>query len=245
MFWLKKIVSQFLMPIPLSVLLLLIAIIILRRRKLVKSLIFSSFMILLILSSQWGSYMLTFPLESEYPTNNTPIPEQCVVMVLGSGHDSTVSGLATQQLSAVALARLTEGIRQMSLGNDCQLVVSGWGGEDVTSQAEVMAKAAITLGVDASRIIQFPLAKDTIEEAQYLKWEIGDRPFRLVTSATHMPRAMMIFKHMGMHPQSAPTDFIARSGYWWRLDASNMLASQRSIHEYVGQLWFKVKYGSK
>ncbi|QYJ84975.1 YdcF family protein [Shewanella mesophila] len=242
MFWLKKIVSQLLMPIPLSVLLLLIAILILRRRKLVKSLILCSFTILLILSSQWGSYFLTSPLESQYPSNNEPISGQCIVMVLGSGHDSTVADLATQQLSAIALARLTEGLRQMSLGSDCQLVVSGWGGGDARPQAEVMAKAAVALGVDVSRIIQFPLAKDTLEEAQYLKWEIGDRPFRLVTSATHMPRAMMIFEHMGMQAQSAPSDFIARRGYWWRLDATNLLASQRSIHEYVGQLWLKIKF---
>jgi uncharacterized SAM-binding protein YcdF (DUF218 family) len=242
MFWLKKLVSQLLMPIPLSVLLLIIAIVILRRRKLVKFLTCCSVTLLLLSSSQWGSHLISSSLEAQYPVNNHVISGPCVVMVLGSGHDSSVAELATQQLSAIALARLTEGVRQLSLGMDCQLVVSGWSGVDEVSHANVMAKAAIALGVDATTIIRLPLAKDTLEEAQYLKWEIGDSPFRLVTSATHMPRAMMIFQRAGMRPQGAPTDFIARRGYWWQLDASNLLASQRSIHEYFGLLWLKIKF---
>ena len=133
-------------------------------------------------------------------------------------------------------------MRQLGLGKQCQLVVSGWGGSDAVPQAQVMANAAIELGVKPEQIIQFPLAKDTLEEAQFLKWEIGDRPFRLVTSATHLPRAMMIFHQAGMHPQAAPADFIARGGYWWQLDARNLLASQRAIHEYVGQTWLKIKF---
>ncbi|MCG9721925.1 ElyC/SanA/YdcF family protein [Shewanella sp. Isolate7] len=242
MFWVKKLISQLLMPIPLSVFLLFIAILILRRRKLVKTLIASSFTILLLLSSQWGSYQLANSLEQQYPVNNTPMAQGCVVMVLGSGHDSSISERATLQLSATALARLTEGVRQLGLGQQCQLVVSGWGGSDAIPQAEVMANAAIELGVKPEQIIQFPLAKDTLEEAQFLEWEIGDRPFRLVTSATHLPRAMMIFHQAGMHPQAAPADFIARGGYWWQLDARNLLASQRAIHEYVGQVWLKIKF---
>ncbi|MFV7770775.1 YdcF family protein [Shewanella marisflavi] len=242
MFWVKKLISQLLMPIPLSVFLLLIAILILRRRKLVKTLIASSFTILLLLSSQWGSYQLANSLEQQYPVNNTPMAQGCVVMVLGSGHDSSISERATLQLSATALARLTEGVRQLGLGQQCQLVVSGWGGSDAIPQAQVMANAAMELGVKPEQIIQFPLAKDTLEEAQFLEWEIGDRPFRLVTSATHLPRAMMIFHLAGMHPQAAPADFIARGGYWWQLDARNLLASQRAIHEYVGQVWLKIKF---
>ncbi|WP_428618082.1 ElyC/SanA/YdcF family protein, partial [Shewanella sp.] len=153
MFWVKKLISQLLMPIPLSVFLLFIAILILRRRKLVKTLIASSFTILLLLSSQWGSYQLANTLEQQYPVNNTPMAQGCVVMVLGSGHDSSISERATLQLSATALARLTEGVRQLGLGQQCQLVVSGWGGSDAIPQAQVMANAAMELGVKPEQII--------------------------------------------------------------------------------------------
>lgn len=242
MFWVKKIISQLLMPVPLTIILLLLAIMILRRRKLVKSLIVSACLLLLFCSSQWGSYWLASSLESQYAVNNQPMGSGCVVMVLGSGHDSAINASASQQLSAIALARLTEAVRQLTLGPNCQLVVSGWGGGDKLPQAQVMAQAAIELGVDAARIIRLPLAKDTLEEAQHLQWEIGDVPFRLVTSATHLPRAMQIFTQAGTQPQPAPANFIARRGYWWQFDARNLLTSQQAIHEYVGSLWLKIKF---
>lgn len=246
MFWIKKLVTQLFMPISLSLILLLVAMIILRRRKLVKSLIFTSFSLLLFVSSQWGANLLVNPLEEQYPVNNQPAPAECVVMVLGSAHDDSIQGAATQQLSATALSRLTEGLRQLELGQGCQLVVSGWGGGlNHSAHAMVMAQAAMGLGVPEHKIIVLPLAKDTIEEAQHLKWEIGNLPFRLVTSATHMPRSMAIFKQAGLRPQAAPTDFIGRNDYWWKLDARNLLSSQRAIHEYVGKLWFDIRYGDE
>ncbi len=242
MFLLKKIISQLFMPIPLTVLLLVVALFFIRRQWRVKLLMIVAIGLLVVLCSRWGSLQLTVPLESQYPVNNTPITQPCVVMVLGSGHDSSVSNNAVQQLSSTALARLTEGVRQLHLGEDCRLVVSGWSGADPLPHAQVMTAAAASLGVDKSNIIQFPQAMDTLEEAQLLKQMIGAQPFRLVTSATHMPRAMMIFEHLGMNPQAAPGDFVTLMGYWWRLDAWNLYVSQKAIHEYVGQLWLRVKF---
>ena len=242
MFWLKKILSQLFMPVPLIVLILLFALVILRNRKLVRSILSVVIVLLVFLSSTPGSNLLSSPLESQYSVNSGAIPKGCLVMVLGSGHDDSVPGTAIQKLSSTALARLSEGIRQFHLGSDCKLVVSGWSGvEGARSHAEVMAEAAAELGVSKDRIITFPLAKDTIEEAEFLKWEVGNYPFRLVTSASHMPRSMAIFQNMGLNPEPAPTDFITRNGYWWQLDAHNLWSSQRAIHEYVGRLWFSTK----
>ncbi|MGL4712385.1 MAG: YdcF family protein, partial [Shewanella sp.] len=170
------------MPIPFILLLLLISFFVWRRRSVAKYLVSCAFILLLFLSSQLSVNTLVRPLESAYPINSTPITGACFVMVLGSGHADIAGATAVQSLSSVALARLTEGVRQLKLGQECMLIVSGWGGELTQfSHAEMMAKAAVELGVDSRRIIQFPLARDTIEEAQYVKWELGEEPFRLVT----------------------------------------------------------------
>lgn len=245
MFELKKALSQLFMPIPLLVLLLLFCILMLRNRNRVRFVLAVAVVILVFLSSSVGSNLLTASLENQYKVNNQAIGASCLVMVLGSGHDDDIPGGAVHQLSATALARLTEGVRQYRLGNDCILIVSGWGGSaSKTPHAHIMAAAAMQLGIPKDRIITFPLAKDTIEEAQYLQWEMGTHPFRLVTSATHLPRSMAIFQGQGLSPEAAPTDFITRQGYWWQLDANNLLSSQRAIHEYVGRLWFTLKYES-
>lgn len=229
------------MPIPFILLLLLVSLFI-WRRTMAKYLVASAFILLLFLSSQLSVSTLVRPLESIYPINSAPISGQCFVMVLGSSHSDIQAATAVQSLSAVALARLSEGIRQLGLGQDCILIVSGWGGElTQISHAEMMAKAAVELGVDKIKIIQFPLARDTLEEAQYLKWELGDSSFRLVTSASHMPRAMAIFTGKGLLASAAPTDFRARDDFWWRLTADNLVSSQRAIHEYIGRLWLWIK----
>ncbi|MGZ9898673.1 YdcF family protein [Shewanella gaetbuli] len=247
MFWVKKLVSQLFMPIPLTILLLLLSVVLLtwfrtRFSALAKICFTSACAVLILLSQSSVSYFLANSLESQYPVNYSVIQQPCTVMVLGSGHSDKQGLTATQQLSTTALARLTEGVRQLSLGQHCQLVVSGWsGGYMQTDHATVMKAAAIELGVSPQQIITFPHAKDTIEEAMYLYREIGQQPFRLVTSATHMPRAMLIFESLGMAPHAAPTDFNAKKGLWWRLDADYLLTSQKSIHEYVGRLWITLK----
>ncbi|MCL1139529.1 YdcF family protein [Shewanella pneumatophori] len=243
MFWLKKIVSQLFMPIPLVLFILLLAFIVIRNRQRSRLLLVMAASLLIILSSGSGSNALLKPLENSYAVNNSPIEQGCLVIVLGSGHDENPSLTAVQQLSTTALARLTEGLRQLSLGQDCKLVVSGWsGGLATRSHADVMFDAAVELGVDPSVIIKFPLAKDTIEEAQFMRWEVADAPFRLVTSASHMPRAMAIFENEDLNVSAAPTDFAQRRSYWWRFDAMSLLNSQRAIHEYLGLAWFKIKH---
>ena len=181
------------MPIPFILLLLLISILVWRRRSMAKYLVSCAFFVLLFLSSQLGVNTLVRPLESAYPINSTPIRGACFVMVLGSAHSDIQGATAVQSLSAVALARRSEGVRQLNLGQECKLIVSGWGGE----------------------LTQF--------------------------SHAHMPRAMAIFTAKGLHPEAAPTDFIGRDDFWWRLTADNLVASQRAIHEYIGRLWLWLK----
>ncbi|UJF20443.1 YdcF family protein [Shewanella sp. OMA3-2] len=249
MFWLKKIISQLFLPIPLTVLFILLTLLLMtfaasKLKSLATLSLLAAVMLLVGLSQSDSSYYLANSLESQYPINSAPIPpsQQCVVMVLGSGHSDKAGLTAVHKLSAVALGRLTEGMRQLAMGQNCQLVVSGWnGGYMSTAHATIMKQAAIELGVKPDTIISFPEAKDTIEEAMFLYRVVGQQPFRLVTSATHMPRSMMIFSALGMQPQAAPGDFIAEKGLWWRLDASNLLTSQKSIHEYVGMLWLSIR----
>ncbi|WP_346348126.1 ElyC/SanA/YdcF family protein [Shewanella olleyana] len=252
MFWFKKGLSQFVMPVPFILICLLFALFIWRfQAKKLKS--FGQFSLLLgisslmLLSNSFISANLANSLESQYPVNELPLTQinddACYVMVLGSGHRENDEISAVQQLSSTALTRLSEGLRQLRLAdNQCTLVVSGWsGGLTPTPHAFIMKQAAIELGVTEQSIVTFPEALDTIEEAQSMKTLVGKTPFILVTSATHMPRSMMIFTANKLSPVAAPTNFLSSPGYWWRFSAENLFISQRSIHEYVGMLWIKIK----
>ncbi|WP_394133094.1 ElyC/SanA/YdcF family protein [Shewanella maritima] len=282
MFWVKKLVSQLFMPIPLASLLVVTGLLLIcsgylnkkisRARTLGISFIAVGVSLVVLLSQLHVSNALVATLEKQYPVQNqmpasalltsgieidTPdrliwdnkdsndTSESCFVMVLGSGNRAATEHTSLQQLSSTALARLSEGVKQWQLAPQCKLIVSGWsGGYLPQSHAQMMANAAIEFGVTPEKIIRFDHPKDTIEEAQAALALIGEQPFRLVTSATHMPRSMSIFTYLGMQPTAAPSDFIQRHGAWWRLDAQHLLNSQKAIHEYVGRLWLFFKgYG--
>ncbi|NKF51682.1 YdcF family protein [Shewanella sp. WXL01] len=269
MFWVKKVLSQFVMPIPVSLLLITAGVLLLgygyTRAKqnwpasLGKACCVLGVAVLALFSQANVSNALVKPLEQSYPANTNPITTECVVMVLGSGNQEQAGLSATQQLSTTSLARLTEGLKQLRLGKQgeqgdqsgqvqigfsqtCQLIVSGWGGQGARhSHAQMMKQAAIELGVPEQLITTFDTPMDTIEEAYFAYQMIGDKPFRLVTSATHMPRSMTIFTSLGLSPQAAPADYAIAHGPWWRLSAQNLLNSQKAIHEYVGRAWLEIK----
>lgn len=246
------------MPIPSTVILLLLALWQLRRRpKLAKSLIVLSIVWLGFLASSFGSYWLLWPLEHQYTVFKKTVPHSCVVMVLGSGHDDGIEGNARHKLSSTALARLSEGVALVKKADskDCLLVFSGWtgGGRNQVAHAEEMKQAAIDMGADPARILTLDDAKDTVEEALALRQTfgaaaedmgddiVGGRKLLLVTSASHMPRAMEIFVGAGFDPVAAPTDFLGRSDHWWRLSTENLDKSAKALHEYIGTTWLHVR----
>ena len=235
-FWIKKGVSALLLPIPLAVLLVLFGLWLSRRHShLGKALVLAGPALLLFLSSSFGSQWLARPLEQQYPAWQGKGAD--VIMVLGSGHDSSISPLAHQQLSDTALARLTEGVRLQRLNPDSTLVLSGWTGTDAQPHAVVAQAAALGMGVPKDQIVTFPTALDTAMEARLFRERFGEREVVLVSSATHMPRVMALFLSQGVKAQAAPTDFIGRDTAWWQFSASNLRTSERALHEYLGLTW--------
>ncbi|WP_417345587.1 ElyC/SanA/YdcF family protein [Ferrimonas sp.] len=235
-FWVKKGISALLLPIPLAVLSILFGLWLSRRRPhLGRAFVLAGPALLLFLSSSFGSQWLARPLEQQYPVWTGQRAE--VIMVLGSGHDSSISPMAHQQLSDTALARLTEGVRLQRLNPDSILVLSGWGGEDPLPHAVVAESAAEAMGVPATQIVTFPTALDTAMEARLFRERFGEKEVILVSSATHMPRVMALFLSRGVKAVAAPTDFIGRGAPWWKFSASNLQTSERALHEYLGLLW--------
>ena len=71
-----------------------------------------------------------------------------------------------------------------------------------------MRAVAERLGVPKDRIIEETESRDTQDHPQKLKPLLGESPFLIVTSATHMPRSAALFKAAGYDPIFAPVDFL-------------------------------------
>ena len=126
--------------------------------------------------------------------------------------------------------------------------MTGYGGSKGIATDVIKARLAKELGVKEENLIVNGLPKDTKEEAVFTKSIVGDEPFILVTSATHMPRAMLLFESLGLNPIPAPTDFYktdfdtaALKSYFMAPSVDSFYLSTIAMHEYIGILWGKIR----
>ncbi len=79
-------------------------------------------------------------------------------------------------------------------------------GGDKPVGGEVMVAFARSLGIPADKLLAETRSLDTYGNARGVKPIVKDAPFVLVTSASHLPRAMIIFQTLGMRPIPAPAN---------------------------------------
>ncbi len=108
-----------------------------------------------------------------------------------------------------------------------------------------MASVAHLLGVPPDDVIVDAQSRETQESADHIRALVHTEPFFLVTSASHMPRAVRIFTQAGMHPLPAPAAYLAKRAGVWRPDAFhpsayNLVRVQRSFYEYLGLTWLRL-----
>lgn len=245
MFILKKLVSMFLMPLSIGLLLLLTGFFFLLRKQTNRAILFIAAGILWISLFSYPPFANAFLsyYETQYPALLSIPKNTNYILVLGNGHRTDTTRSITSQVNPTAINRLSEGIRILHELPKATLIVSGYGGKDPNSHADMQRKLAIALGIDASRIITLPKPKDTKEEAIESKKIIGSQPFVLVTSASHMPRSVAIFKKEGMHPLPAPTNHLATKplSYFELPSGEGLKKSEVAFHEFLGTIWYSIK----
>ncbi len=247
-FLLKKFVSLCLMPLPLGAALIILGLFFLYKNKPTKSKVALALGIgwLFLFSYPPVTNILLHSLESSYPTLHQAPKDVKYIYILGAGHKTDDSLPITSQLYTTAVIRLNEGIRlYQQLDEKATLIVSGYNGLfDPTTHAQMQEKLALALGVKKDHIILRPTPRDTQEEAIAAKQLLEDKSFILVTSASHMKRAMIFFKDEGLHPIPAPTNHLSSTK---RLDYTNLFSSDALgqshivFHEYLGLIWQKIK----
>ena len=239
---------MFIMPLPLGMILLLIGMILLFKQKYLKAkiLLSLSFLWIFLISYEPLVNHILHKYETIYPTFKIENKDIKYIYVLGNTHHTDKMQPITSQVSEIASIRLNEGIRLYHLLDEKPtIIVSGYSGLfDPTPGAIMQEKLALALGVKAENIHIEPLPKDTHEEAIAAKKYIGDKPFILVTSASHMQRALLFFKHEGLQPFPAPTNHLANikhPNYLGIFSVSALRKSHIVWHEILGQLWQNIK----
>ncbi|MDF7761159.1 envelope biogenesis factor ElyC [Kosakonia cowanii] len=252
LFTLKKIVGGLMLPLPLLLLVIGAGIALVwfsRWQKTGKVFISVGWLMLLLLSIQPVADRLLKPIEESYPTWHGSERVQYIV-VLGGGYTWNESWAPSSNLIGNSLPRLNEGIRLWRANPGAKMIFTGAAAiTNTVSTAEAGARVAESLGVPRSDIITLDQPKDTEEEAAAVKQAIGDAPFLLVTSASHLPRAMIFFKHVGLKPLPAPANQLAIDSPlnpWERAIPSPvwLMHSDRVGYETLGRIWQWLKGSS-
>jgi len=150
---------------------------------------------------------LTLHLERQHPPLEerdgvpvvTTVP--AAIVVLAGGQRNAPEKPVLSSLTRQGLARIVGGVDLWKHFPDSKFIVTGH--PDETSAMRAVAQR---LGVPADRIVEETESRDTKDHPRKLKPLLGESPFLLVTSGTHMPRSAALFRAAGYDPILAAVD---------------------------------------
>ncbi|MEI7528620.1 MAG: YdcF family protein [Elusimicrobiota bacterium] len=246
MFIFKKLITPFLLPPGIFVAALVWAAVYLRRRSRPGAIICA-----VLAGSMWISSTkvcsdaLLRPLEYKYSAPAAPAGD--VIVVLGGGaYDSDEVYSAGERLSPGSLERVSAAAL---LYKKTRLPVIFSGGAVFTDITEADAAGAYLeeLGVPAKYIIKETQARDTYENALFTRRICGERGYQkiiLLTSASHMPRSVYLYKKTGFtdivpFPVSRTAIKGAKRSFRDYLPG-NFYSAARALNEYLGLLFYRL-----
>ena len=168
-----------------------------------------------------------------------------IIVLGGFTGDSVVAESRNQPNLGSAAERFTAALQWHQKFSDKPLVFSGFSGRLVpkgTSEAEIVRQLLDDLAVDRAHIIFEKESRDTYENAVYSYDLMAPTPgshWILVTSASHMPRAIGSFRAAGWsgilgYPVDYQTPETGYSRYWDIGHGTGLIG--KALHEYAGLL---------
>ena len=263
MFLLKKFISWFLLPVPLMLEFFIVGWLLRRYTRFKRTgaaLKVCSLLLFLAFGYGVGDGYL-YSLEYRYPPFD-PTPDQreelrgAAVVVLGQGLTAE-SGLPIRHREGrVFTLRLLEGMRVAKQIPDSHLIVSMAGNASEQDKRAYLDDFAAELSFPTNRLSMLTAARDTREEVALSLALIRDRapapeqalpPVLVATSASHIPRAILLFQKSGLTPLAAPCDYQMREKKGWLditrfdiLSGGRLMDIENALHEGIGLIYTSV-----
>ena len=246
MFILKKIFAAFVLPPGLFVMALAGLAVYLRRRCRPAAIACTALAALIWAgSTEVFSDALLRPLESAYKTPARPEGD-VIILLCGGFRGGWKPFSASERLAPGTLERAAAAYK---LQRETGLPVLVSGGAPFSSGPEAEAAAAYLeeLGVPRAKLLTEVRSRDTEENAEYSGGICRERGYKkaiLLTSAFHMPRAVLLFDRLGgVDLEPFPVARRAGGPRWLRdwLPGSGEDA-RRALNEYAGLLYYRLRF---
>jgi uncharacterized SAM-binding protein YcdF (DUF218 family) len=206
------------------------------RLRWVRKLLLCSLLLLVALSSPLIATPLIGLLESLHrPPQLTPSDRFDAIVVLGGGVDEKGSLRPTTEPSSYSRNRTTCGVDLFQQGYAPTLVLTGGDARIFGTgpqEAIEMKRWAIRLGVPESATRIDTEARNTYENATGTKRLLGPASILLVSSASHLPRAVPVFTKQGFRVTPAPCDYASQNlprENWDNIDPFDILPNDTSL----------------
>lgn len=223
------------------------------RYKLGRFSLFLGMCILFLFSIKPVSNLLVYSLECQYQLPSDEIMSNLDVVVILSGGMYMSGGFREYpELGGVTYSRLFNGIRIFKQSGARTLALCGGSLiPNTESEAEVMKALALELGIEENKIITETESHNTMENAVELAKLLSStekRRIGLVTSALHILRSEKAFRKQFPHDTIVPIPV----NYIFSPDRYNLgsfvpsadafATSNNAIHEWIGIIWYFMRY---
>ncbi len=246
MFTLSKIGWALLEPSNLLLLLLLLGALLLwtdspRRERLGRSILSLVALGALVIAVLPVGDGLLATLENRFPV--PPLPDHIDgIVILGTAVDPAVSQ-ARGQIALTSYERLTTAVAVARAHPEAKVLFSGGSGmltQAEPSEAPVAGRFLTEMGLDPARLVLEGRSRNTYENALFSKALVSPEPGQhwvLITAASHMPRAVGVFRKLGWEVIPYPVSYKTEGHY--RLEPSFDLGDglarlDRAAKEWVG-----------
>jgi uncharacterized SAM-binding protein YcdF (DUF218 family) len=254
MFALKQFLKSCVLP-PGFWLILLLAVFFFWKRHWARKLLLVSGILIFLFHNGIVASGLLWPLESRYKLLQDPhsaAPYDAIV-TLTAGMTPPGGLIQFPRISEPQYHRLAEVFRLYKI-DPKPVIVSGGHVDPFTpteGENRMTCDFLVGMGVPRAHVIAEPKSRDTYEsavEVRKIMEKNGWRRYLLVTSASHMPRSMLVFSRIAPEPVPAPGDFTIRRFVWSPLrllsDENSAKDIGAAMNEYVGLVnyWLRLRY---
>ena len=257
--YLSKLLPLFFYPLGIACVILLVALVTVWKRPRTTAIAITLVLFVLLFSSNgWTSRLLVRSLEWQ----NLPlakIPDAEAIVVLGGATKPALPPRPTVDLNEHG-NRVIYAAQLYNQKKAPIIILSGgridWYGKGSPESAD-MATILTSIGVPPDAIIQDPNSLNTYENGVNVRKILSSRGIQrvlLVTSAIHMPRSLLIFKHLGIEAIPTPTDFAVSEDDLQQLtrtpkaailnlipDVDNLSQFTGALKEYVGIVVYRLR----
>lgn len=183
--------------------------------------------------------VLLEPLQDKARAAAAEAPACCydAIVVLGGGVTPAVPPYLMDPDLADAADRVWYAAQLYHRGVARRIIVSGGSlsplkAGPATTEAEAMRRFLVDLGVPSEAIISEGDSMNTIENIRNVRRMVGEARVALVTSASHMPRALKLARQANLSVGAFPTD--------WRLPAGARPSWENWVPSIAAMAWSSI-----